>query len=90
MNTIAIDKLDDVDNPDRDPVKVKIIRGSYGILMKMDGFSDRYSEDDGDVVLIENREGVPHVIIWGDINSEDPTQVISLAGANKNRRKNEV
>ena len=89
MNTIAIDKLDDVDNPDRDPVEIKIMRGSYGILMKMEGFTDRNS-DDGEVVLIENRAGVPHVIVWGDINSEDPTQVISLAGANKNRRKNEV
>jgi len=33
------------------------------------------------IVYIENREGVPHVIIWGDINSEDPTHVISLEGA---------
>jgi hypothetical protein len=88
-NIIAIDKLDDVDNPDGgNSVGIKLLRGSYGVLVKLDGFSDLRSND-GEVVLIENREGNPHVIVWGDINSEDPTHVINLAGANKSRRKNE-
>ncbi len=29
-------------------------------------------------VIIENREGVPYVVIWADPNQEDPTHTISL------------
>ena len=80
MKVIAEDKLDDVDNPEGNSLDIKILRGTYGLLLNVNGFTDRTSED-GEVVLIENRDGVPHIVIWGDINSEDPTHVISLAGA---------
>jgi len=32
----------------------------------------------GEPVIIENRKGVPYVVIWADPNQEDPTHTISL------------
>lgn len=35
----------------------------------------------GPVVLVEVRAGVPYVVAWGDITSEEPTATLSLSGA---------
>lgn len=35
----------------------------------------------GPVVFVEMRKGVPHVLIWGNIQQEEPTHIISLAHA---------
>ena len=55
MKVIAEDKLDDVDNPEGNSLDIKILRGTYGLLLNVNGFTDRTSED-GEVVLIENRD----------------------------------
>lgn len=41
----------------------------------------------GGPVYIEYRSGVPHLVVWGDINNEEPTHSISLAGAHESLRK---
>lgn len=57
------------------------VAGSAGIEISFDGYGT-YAGGSGDCpIYIENRGGVPHVIVWGDVNQEDPTHVISLAGA---------
>lgn len=38
-------------------------------------------------VLIEYRDGQPFVVIWGDINQEEPTHVVPLAGAAETNRR---
>lgn len=59
-----------------------------GILCQFDGFGERTAlPGNGKSVLIEMRDGVPHVVVWADINQEDPTHVISLAGAAESNRK---
>ena len=59
-----------------------------GLYVRADGYSDYCSQDgEGEQVLIENRHGVPHVIIWADINDEDPTHIVSLAGAAESERR---
>lgn len=40
----------------------------------------------GPVVLLEMRDGVPCVVIWADITSEEPTHVISLEKAHEKYR----
>jgi hypothetical protein len=39
------------------------------------------------VVYIEMRNGIPFVLIWADINQEDPTHTISLENAKESMRK---
>lgn len=41
----------------------------------------------GEIVHIEVYDGVPRVLIWGDINDPDPTHVIDLSGALESNRK---
>lgn len=40
----------------------------------------------GQVIYIEVFRGSPRLLVWSDINSEDPTHVIDLADALENRR----
>lgn len=62
--------------------------GGAALLIQFDGYGERNAEPYcAFPVLIENRGGVPHVVIWGDITQEDPTHVISLAGADLNLDK---
>ena len=49
-------------------------------LMEMDSGFDR-------VVYVEIWEGVPRVLIWGDINNPDPTHIIDLSQALETNRK---
>lgn len=39
------------------------------------------------VVYIKMCNGVPHILIWADINQEDPTHTISLENAKESMRK---
>lgn len=38
-------------------------------------------------VIIERWEGDLRLVVWGDINKEDPTHIISLEGAKESLRK---
>jgi hypothetical protein len=59
-----------------------------GILVGFEGYGDFFSENGaGWPILIENRDGVPCVVIWSDINKEGPTHVISLENAAESKFK---
>ena len=51
------------------------------LLLSVEGYGTCAGGDEDAVVLIENREGIPHVVVWADGDQEDPTHVISLEGA---------
>ena len=56
--------------------------GSFGIQIRVQGYGDISSKDGyGAPVLLENRHGTPYLVVWADINREDPTHTINLAGA---------
>lgn len=58
------------------------------ICIQAKGYSDATSnDDDGVVIEIENNKGNLSVRLFGDINQQDPTDVISLDGAKNSRRK---
>lgn len=57
------------------------------ITLKIAGHETCNGIDDA-VVLLELYEGVPRLIVWADINSEEPTHIIDLSGADKKKRKN--
>jgi hypothetical protein len=60
---------------------------NLGISLHFDGYSDHCSQDsNGTPIYIEKYEGKLRVIVYADINQEDPTHVICLEGANINKR----
>jgi hypothetical protein len=82
--------LRDVMDASAKPLKVTVKLDALYVLVRPEGYGDKPSDDgDGWPVLIENRNGVPHVVIWADINQEDPTHVISLDEAAESNRKEE-
>jgi len=77
---------------DSDDIKHSILTtvefGSHSIFIKFEGYGDCASKDGhGDPIMIEIHNGVPRVIVWGDINKECSTNVISLEGAQEDKRK---
>lgn len=63
------------------------IESCVSVVIQFDGYGDHDSVDgQGTPVLIENVNGVPNVVIWGDINAEEPTHRIPLDGARESLR----
>lgn len=58
------------------------------VYIRPDGYGDACSHDgEGSPVMLEVWEGELRVVIWGDINKEDPTHIISLEGAREEKRQ---
>jgi len=80
--------VDIIDVGTGDPIEVETKFTPYSILMGPKGYGDFCSNDgNGYPVMIEKLDGELRVIIWGDINKEDPTHIISLEGAKEDLRK---
>lgn len=78
-------ELENVMDGDSKPITGHVIDcvNTRALLIHFDGYGERNTiAEFSSPVLIENRDGVPYVVIWGDINQADPTHVISLEGAN--------
>lgn len=60
-----------------------------GLALHVPGYGTNDMEPSaGPVVLLEMRDGVPFLLVWADITTEEPTHKISLAGASEKLRKN--
>ena len=58
------------------------------LLIGVDGYGEMTAYDGhGFPILVEFHQGELQVMVWGDINNEDPTHVISLEGAREDARK---
>lgn len=68
-----------------------VLIGWDGISIQLDGYSDFHSQDNkGYVVYTEFWDNSANVQVYADINSQDPTDTISLENAlNRNRYKNQ-
>lgn len=59
-----------------------------GIEIFIDGYGTKTMQDGhGSPVYIEFYEGSLRVLVWSDINQEDPTHAIALLGAKENKRR---
>jgi len=67
---------------DCDPDSVEVtVRNPLGqLLISADGYGD-HNEPGGPIVAMEIWEGELRLLVWADINREDPTHVISLKDA---------
>lgn len=68
----------DADDPSvRREVELEI--ESHGIAIRPVGYGDYFSLDgQGAPIFIEFRNGVPAVVIWDDVNNEEPSHTINL------------
>jgi len=72
-----------------DPITVPctIEYGENSIAIRPAGYGDAGSQDGyGCPVVIEYYDHDVRVLVWADINNQDPTHVISLAGALESKR----
>lgn len=67
------------------------IRGvDHQIGIQIQGFSDKTSDDhDGVPVLLDLSDGKLQLLVWADINQEDPTHIIDLEGARIEKREDD-
>lgn len=87
--TIQTIKLQDMSGGNKSDLPVTVEVTEQGIFIGFQGYGDLYSsEGNGKPVLIELWNGVPRVVIWEDINTEDP-QIIPLDKALETNRKEE-
>ncbi len=69
-------------------VKTKVRITDKSVEIDFHGFGVGAMEPGhGYPVYIEVRNGIPHVLVWADINNEEPTHVISLENAAEVCRK---
>ena len=74
----------------KDKLPVKIIHDNFNIEVLPKGYGTAGMEDGyGCPVFLERWEGELRVVVFADINSEDPTHIISLEGARESKRKQE-
>jgi hypothetical protein len=68
------------------PCTIELKNGS--IYIRPEGYGDCGTEDGfGCPVIIEYYEGSIRVVVWGDINSEDPTVNVKLDNAHESKRR---
>ena len=67
---------------------IRLAVSPNGVSLYARGHGDYGSSDGhGTPVFIELYRGELRVLVWADINKEDPTHVIPLGGARENRRQ---
>lgn len=82
------DKL--IDNVTSQSVDYKLI--SSGTIKRdvgiaVEGYGDHYSKDgEGIPILMEYYDGKLRLLVWSDINSEDPTHIIDMDKAREDNR----
>ena len=77
--------VDKGDTKKKVPAEIEIINGS--IYIKAKGYGDACSKDGyGNPIIVEVWDGELRVVVWSDINQEDPTHNISMEGAKENKR----
>lgn len=67
--------------------EVEIEQGHLCLMIAVKGYGEACSGDgDGHPILLERYQGQLRLVVWGDINQEDPTHIISLEDAREDRR----
>lgn len=74
-------------HPDHDAkVRVRLAVSPNGVSLYAEGYGDQTSaEGHGTPVFLELYKGELRLVVWSDINKEDPTHIIPLGGARLKR-----
>lgn len=70
-------------------IELRISQGPYGLYIGVSDHGDYCSEyGQGHFLGLEYDEGKLRLLVWTDINQEDPTHSIDLSGAKEQKRIN--
>jgi hypothetical protein len=70
---------------------IRIEAHDRSILICPEGYGEKSAKDgEGAPIMIEKYDGKLRVIVWSDINLEDPTHTIEMEGAKEDNRKVET
>lgn len=86
----CMELVDELNVEDSVQVHVQSSGADRMLLIGAEGYGEKTAFDGGGhPVVIEFYKGELRLLVWGDINSEDPTHTISLEGARESARKRE-
>jgi hypothetical protein len=72
----------------RKPARGSVHENPGGLDIRVEGYGSNISGDgNGCPIFLEKWEGKLRLIVWADINSEEPTHIIDLEGARESARK---
>ena len=80
-------ELRDIHTDDKRQVPVKVVSQNGALFLRPDGTGDLCSQGFGFPVMLEYYEKSIRLVVWSDINQEDPTHIIPLEGALESARK---
>jgi hypothetical protein len=87
VNTSARFNLKEVDGEKELTIKIVNDLGD-GIFILPEGYGEYCAAPgEGAPIAIEIWQGKLRVLIWGDINTEEPTDIIHLEGAHESKRR---
>jgi hypothetical protein len=73
---------------DKPKLPIKIFGNGGQLFIGFEGYGEQNADADNSTpVIIEVWDGKLRVIVFGDINNEDPTHTIELEGARESNRK---
>ncbi len=76
-------------HPDFDTtLPIRLAISPNGVSLYAEGYGDKGTlPGHGSISFIEVYKGELRVLLWADINKEDPTHIIHLGGAQEDRRQ---
>ena len=88
MKTIKTVLFDNSGETNAGPLEVEIDYGDGAISIRAKGYGDACTQDGyGSPILVEYWGAELRVVVWSDINHEDPTHTINVEGAKESLRK---
>ena len=80
--------LIDVDPIHFAELPIRVIVTPLGVSLIAEGYGDHGSaEGHGSPIFVELRNGDLRLVVWANINEEDPTNILNLTGAREDRRR---
>lgn len=67
-------------------VEVELEINPQNVSITSGGYGDAIEGKGGIIALLENNDGILRLVVWSDINNDEPTHVIDLSGAKEERR----
>jgi hypothetical protein len=75
-----------VDPPGTNKISVSVESDDLALVVHPEGYGV-YDTDDAAPILLERCEGKLRLIVWADINDQEPTHIIDLENARVDARK---
>jgi hypothetical protein len=80
--------LHDANSDRADKLVIRLVASPHGISLFAEGYGDHPSEEGhGTPVYLELYEGELRLVVWADINVEEPTHIIVLGAAKERCRR---